>query len=65
MFEFCITSITGWVGSRKTTNLALRNFEIFPFSKSKLALVEKNLHDVFSKISKIIISNFAVRFYPF
>ena len=30
MFEFCITLITGWVGSRKTTNFALRNFEIFP-----------------------------------
>ena len=31
MFEFCITSIAGWVGSRKTTNLALRNFEIVPY----------------------------------
>ena len=32
MFEFCITLITGWVGSRKTTNFALRNFEISPYS---------------------------------
>ena len=37
MFEFCITFIIGWVGSQKTTHLALRNFEIFPGAKTILS----------------------------
>ena len=55
MFEFCITSITRWVGSQKTTNLALRNFEIFP---NKFAQKYENQFFFFSPIFMLTICAF-------